>query len=112
MVAKKFMRAYIRGVRDYNDALKDGKLAGPNAAEIIAILTEYTSIKDPETFKTITPNGVNPDGGVNLLSLKKDLEFYKAQGLVVGPIGVEQVVDKSFVDAAVKDLGPYIRRSR
>lgn len=112
VVAKKFMRAYIRGVRDYNDALKDGKLAGPNAAEIIAILTEYTSIKDPETFKTITPNGVNPDGGVNLPSLKKDLEFYKAQGLVVGQISVEQVVDMSFVEAAVKDLGPYIRRSR
>ncbi len=112
VVAKKFMRAYIRGVRDYNDALKDGKLAGPNAAEIIAILTEYTSIKDPEIFKSITPNGVNPDGGVNLPSLKKDLEFYKAQGLVVGQISVEQVVDMSFVEAVVKDLGPYIRRSR
>jgi len=111
-VAKKFMRAYIRGVRDYNDALKDGKLAGPNASAIIAILTEYTSIKDPEIFKIMTPNGVNPDGGVNLPSLKKDLEFYKAQGLVAGKISVEQVVDRSFVDAALKDLGPYIRRSR
>ncbi len=111
-VAKKFMRAYIRGVRDYNDALKDGKLVGPNAAEVIAILTEYTSIKDPEIFKTITPNGVNPDGAVNLSSLKKDLEFYKAQGLVAEKISVDQAVDKSFVEAALKHLGPYNKRSK
>ncbi|MCO5098755.1 MAG: ABC transporter substrate-binding protein [Rhodocyclaceae bacterium] len=109
-VAKKFMRAYIRGVRYYNDALKDGRLAGPNAEDVIAMLTEYTSIKDPEVFRTITPNGVNPDGEVNLTSLKKDLEFYKTQSLVTSKITVDQAVDKSFVEAAVKDLGPYIRR--
>ena len=45
-LAAKFMRAYIKAVREYNDALKDGKIAGPNAEEVIAILTEYTFIKD------------------------------------------------------------------
>ena len=29
--AHKFMRAYIKAVREYNDALKDGRIAGPNA---------------------------------------------------------------------------------
>ena len=46
--ALKFMRAYIRAVREYNDALKDGRIAGPNADEVISILTEYTFIKDAE----------------------------------------------------------------
>src|ERR1043166_793029 len=41
-VALKFMRAYIKAVREYNDALKDGRIAGPNAEEVIAILSEYT----------------------------------------------------------------------
>jgi len=108
--AKKFMRAYIRGVRYYNDALKDGRLAGPNAEDVIAILTESTSIKDPEIFKTITPNGVNPNGEANLASLRKDLAFYKAQGLVTGKVTIEQAVDNSFVDAAIKELGPYTPR--
>ena len=40
------MRAYIKAVREYNDALKDGRIAGPNAEEVIAILTEHTFIKD------------------------------------------------------------------
>src|SRR5437763_217361 len=47
-VALKFMRAYIKAVREYNDALKDGHIAGPNADEVVAILTEYTFIKDPK----------------------------------------------------------------
>src|SRR5262249_59260031 len=37
--AKKFMRAYLRAVRDYTDTLIDGKIAGPNADEIVAALT-------------------------------------------------------------------------
>ena len=37
-LAERFMRAYLRGVRVYNDALKDGRLAGPRANEVIPIL--------------------------------------------------------------------------
>lgn len=48
-VAVKFMKAYIRGARFYDEALKGGHLAGPNANEVIGILTESTSIKDPAT---------------------------------------------------------------
>jgi hypothetical protein len=29
------MKAYLQGVRDYNDALKDGRIAGPDAEEVI-----------------------------------------------------------------------------
>jgi NitT/TauT family transport system substrate-binding protein len=105
--AKKFMRAYIKAIRDYNDALKDGRIAGQNADEIIAILTEYTPVKDPNVYKTIVPNGCNPDGKVNEASLKKDFEFYKSRGLIEGNVTVEQALDSSFADAVVKELGPY-----
>ena len=44
-VAQKFLNAYIRAVRDYNDAILDGRLAGPNAGEVISILNEYTEIE-------------------------------------------------------------------
>ncbi len=105
--ARKFMRAYIKAVRDYNNALKDGKLAGAGADEIIAILTEYTAIKDPNVYKTSVPNGCNPDGKVNEASLKKDFEFYKSRGLIEGNVTVEQAIDSSFADAIVKELGRY-----
>lgn len=106
-LAQKFMRAYIKAVRDYNDALKDGRLAGPNAQEIVSILTEYTSIKDPNVYKAIVPNGCNPDGKVFEASLKKDLQFFKDEGLIQGDVSVERVLDNSFADAVVAELGPY-----
>jgi NitT/TauT family transport system substrate-binding protein len=104
---KRFMRAYLRAVRDYNDALKDGKLAGPNADEVVAILVEYTGIKDSAVHRAITPQGTNPDGRVHEASLKNDLQFYKDEGQVTAKVTVEQALDTSFVEAALKELGPY-----
>ncbi len=110
--AKKFMRAYIRAVRDYNDALIDGKLAGPKADEIIAILTEFSTIKDSRLYRAIVPHGTNPDGQVNIASMEKDFQFFKDQGLIEGTVSVGRVVDTTFVDAALKDLGPYVARNK
>lgn len=110
--ARRFMRAYIKAVRDYNDALQDGKLAGPGAEEIIGILTQSTSIKDAEVYRTITPNGCNPDGRVNQASLKKDLEYFQARGLLKEKVNLHQVVDQTFVEAVVKELGPYKPKSK
>ncbi len=105
--ARKFMRAYLKGVRDYNDALKDGRIAGKNADEIIAILTEYTAIKDAEIYRSIIANACNPDGHVNAESLRKDFSFFTEQGLIKGAVAFQDIFDNSFVDAALRDLGPY-----
>jgi len=107
--AKRFMRAYLKGVRFYNGALENGRMTGPNADEVIAILAASTPIKDPAIYKAITPTGMNPDGHVHVKSLADDLAFYKEQKLITGDIRAEQVVDNSFVEAALKELGPYKR---
>jgi NitT/TauT family transport system substrate-binding protein len=105
--ANGYMRAYLRAVRFYNGALAGGKLEGPNAEEVIAILTQYTAIKDAAVYRAISPQGCNPDGYVNVASIKKDFEFYKTQGWIEGKVTAEQLIDNSFVDAALKALGPY-----
>ena len=103
----RFMRAYIRAVRFYNGALSNSRLAGPNADKVIEILAASTSIKDHAIYKLITPTGMNPDGRVNMTSLADDLAFYSEQGLVKGKVDMGNLVDHSFADAAVKQLGPY-----
>jgi NitT/TauT family transport system substrate-binding protein len=105
--ARAFMRAYIRAVRFYNGALTSGRLDGPNADEVIAILADATPIKSREIYKLITPTGMNPDGRVNKESLAYDLAFYAEQGLVKGAVNLDDAVDGSFVEAALKELGPY-----
>jgi NitT/TauT family transport system substrate-binding protein len=112
-IAFKFMRAYIRAVRDYNDALKDGRLAGPSADEVVSILTEYTFIKDPDVHRAITPAAIDPDGRLGLASLRNDLAFFKEQHLIQDPaIKVEDIVDPSFAEQAVAALGPYHPREK
>jgi NitT/TauT family transport system substrate-binding protein len=107
-VAERFMRAYLRGVRLYNDALKDGHLAGTKANQVIPILVKYTTIKDESLFRRMIPSYCNPNGEVNVASLRKDLDFFRELGLIEKKdASVEGVVDPSFAKAAVAKLGPY-----
>lgn len=106
-VAVKFMRAYIRAVRYYVGALHDGHFAGPNAADVIAILSATTSLKDPAAYQTITPGSIDPNGKLNLASMRKDLQYFKDQGLIDGPVKVEDIVDESILDEVLKQVGPY-----
>jgi len=110
--ARKFMKAYLRALRFYNGALKDGHLAGSNADEVIGILTQTTPIKDAGILRIIIPNGSDPNGFINVPSLKIDFDNYRAAGLIKGEVTVEQVIDRSFVDWAVKELGPYKSASK
>jgi NitT/TauT family transport system substrate-binding protein len=107
-IAQRFMTAYLKGVRFYNDAIRDGHFAGPNAAELIEILVKETRYKDADLYKKMVPNGCDPDGKVDRPSLETDLAFWRANKFVEdAKIGVGDVLDHSYVEAALKIVGPY-----
>jgi NitT/TauT family transport system substrate-binding protein len=109
-LAEKFMIAYVRAIRDYNSALKGGKLAGPGAEDIIKVLTEYTPVKDASIYRQMSAFAVDPDGRLNLPALDNDLSFFRERGLISdAKLQAQSVVDNSFVEAAVAKLGPYKR---
>ncbi len=58
-------------------------------------------------LRDITPTGANPDGKLNVASLREDLAAFKAWGLIEGNVTADQTVDTSFAAEAVKGLGPY-----
>ena len=107
-VARRFMKAYVRGARDYNDALENGQWKkDPKADQIIAILSKNLGMK-PELLRDIYPHACDPDGKLDLASMRKDLTFFQEQGLVTNKDQkIESILETSFVEAAVKDLGPY-----
>ncbi len=103
----KFMRAYLRGVRLYNDNLKNGKLAGKQADTIMSIFSDATH-QDRSVLGKATPSGDNPNGRLNVLTMRSDLDFFKSQGLIDTPsMSVDDAIDTSFAAEAVKQLGPY-----
>ena len=110
-IARRMMAAYIRGLRFYTDALKDGRLAGPGADEVTDIIAKYSVIKDKALLRSTIPHSVDPDGHVPMDSLRKDWEYYAAEKLISGKVSVENVVDTSFVETALKLLGPYRPRA-
>ncbi|MBW9235548.1 hypothetical protein JQK62_25815, partial [Leptospira santarosai] len=57
-VSLRFMAAYLKGVRDYNDAFKKGE----GKDEIIDIMTQYTALKDAAVWEDVNVTGLNPDG--------------------------------------------------
>ena len=108
--AKKFMRAFLRGARDYNDALVDGHFTGPAADQVIPILTEYSFIKNADVYRAITSHYVDPNGELNVASLKDAWQFFKDTKQIDGSVTVDQVLDLSFAKWAAEQLGPYKKK--
>jgi len=106
-VAERFMVAYVKAARIYNDATKGGHFDGPGSAAVIDLIMKTTGLKDRDIFKSMIPNGISPDGAVNKDSLAEDLRFFVAEGLIEKPVQVDDVLDMSFADNAVRKLGPY-----
>lgn len=107
-VAQRFMNAYVEAARIYNDATRGGSLNGPGADDVIALIKSGTGLKDESLIRSMIPNGVHPDGKVNIKTLNEDLKFFADNKYLERPAKVEDVVDLSFADAAAKALGPYV----
>jgi NitT/TauT family transport system substrate-binding protein len=102
--ANRFMVAYVRALRYYNDALAGGRIAGKNAADVIAILAAVTKL-DPQTLREMTAAGVNPSGHINEKSLREDIATFKAHQFITTDPPLETVIDMKFVDHANSVLG-------
>jgi NitT/TauT family transport system substrate-binding protein len=105
--AQRFMIAYLKAARVYNDAVAPGHLTGPGSEEIIKLISENMTLKDVDLLKQMIPNGIDPNGKVDMASLENDLKFYRDQGYLEKPIKAETVLDTSFAENAVRVLGPY-----
>jgi len=102
-VANRFMVAYIKAIRDYNDAF----FKNINKDEIISILAEYSVVKEKELYEKMYPVGFNPDGFVRMKGIQMDLDWYKQRDLLKGELEAEDVVDNSYAEYAVEILGRY-----
>jgi NitT/TauT family transport system substrate-binding protein len=107
--AEAFMRAYLRGVHDYNDALKDSRIAGKDADEIVKIIAKYSGFSNEAMLHNVVPSAVDPDGELNMEGLQRDLAFTQKLGLVQKELTVDKVIDLDFLKAARAQVGLYKR---
>ncbi|MDB5594401.1 MAG: transporter substrate-binding protein [Hyphomicrobiales bacterium] len=100
--AKAFMKAYMQGVRIYNDAFAKGR----DKEKIIEIIARYAKVK-PEIVSDGFPAGLDPDQAVSASFLDELQDFFVEQKFLREKIDVRRIVDTSFAEAAVHDLGAY-----
>jgi NitT/TauT family transport system substrate-binding protein len=99
--AKAFTLAYMKGVRDYVDAMK----GGPKRAEVVDICIKYTSLKDKAMYDKMQWSYMDPNGEISFDGLREQQEWYAKHGYVATKANVEAMTDRRFLDYALEKLG-------
>ncbi len=103
-VARRWMLANLRGVRDYYEWQRRGQPAD-DLAELLARATGL-----PLDLVTQAQwEHMNPDGYLNLAAIEADQRQLLEWGAIPQLVPLDQVVDHRFVDAALAQLGRYPR---
>ena len=107
-VAREMMVAYLRGIRDYNDA----QLHQVNRASVVQIMQKYVTLPDISYYDDCEWGRVNPDGKIDRRWIEDEMQWSVKVGLLDKLVPVDQLVDDSYVDYALAKLGPYRPASR
>src|SRR5579884_995966 len=99
---QRFMKAYIQGVRVYNDAYRKGI----GRDEVDASIASHTGVK-PELQARTVPAGLSPDGCANSQDLADQLAWFRSVGYLQHDLSLDEVVDNRFCERAVQELGRY-----
>lgn len=103
-IAACWMLAYIQGARFFNDAFDKNDPA--KRKEAIEILSKATKL-EAALFGNMVLPGLHPDGKVNVESLGAAQEYFVAKRSQLKVADLAKLVDLSFAEEAVKQLGPY-----
>jgi NitT/TauT family transport system substrate-binding protein len=106
--AQRFMHALLRGMRTYLDAVQGGKIHGPAGDRLIETMLQYGQIKDANVYRTMTASGLDPNGEINLDSLRATWNFFKDTKQIDGSVTMDDVIDMSFARRATQELGPFV----
>ncbi len=102
-VGKKLMVAYLRGVRDYNLAFTKGTAK----EEIIQSLLKHTTVKDRTLYDKMGLPGLNPDGTPVEDDIAAQQDFFVSMGYQKEKLDLKPILDHSFVDYAIGQLGKF-----
>jgi NitT/TauT family transport system substrate-binding protein len=93
----RFLRASLRGVKEYCDAFigPDGKLRfGPTAPDVLKIIAKYTGQREADIKLGITY--LDPQARVDVKDVGHQIAWFRAQGMVKGDFDADSVIDKRY----------------
>lgn len=96
-MVERFMRALRKGTHDYDDAFvaKDGtRRDGPTAPAIYAIMGKYLNQTVDQMKFAI--GYTDPDLRLDIKDVQRQIDWYRAQGMVKDAVDVGAIVDKRY----------------
>jgi NitT/TauT family transport system substrate-binding protein len=103
--AERFMSAFLKGQRDFHDAVTTKK---ESLDEIADLVGKYLRVKDTKTLKNgLTAQDSPPNGDVNVKEIQDDQDWYFQRGLIGTKVDVNKMVDLRFLQSALGLLGAY-----
>ncbi len=104
-LAGRFLIAYLRAVRLYNDAYVKGR---PDAREkVISATVAHTPIKDRALYDKMALQALHPNGTLNVPSINAQQDFFLEQGTQQTRVDLATFIDSHFAEDATRQLGPY-----
>ncbi|MBC6463618.1 ABC transporter substrate-binding protein [Actinomadura sp. HBU206391] len=79
-LSARFLKAYLKGVADYNAAFPTDGKKPVGRDEIVSYLVAATSVKSPELYEKMAPVLLAPDGKVDMASIDAFQQFFKSIG--------------------------------
>lgn len=102
--AKNFLKALLRGTREYCNAFH----FGPNRAEVVRILAKYSSIHDAALIDRIEWGASDPVGAIPVASLEDFQDFELSQKLIATKLPLDRVAEFEWIKEAGRELGPFM----
>jgi NitT/TauT family transport system substrate-binding protein len=103
--ARHYVTAYLKALRLYNDGFI--KANAPARDELVQILSRSTPISELALFDRIVLPGMNPNGMVNVQTLRLDQQYFLATGQQLKELDLAAFVDAQYAAYAITQLGEY-----
>lgn len=95
-VGVRFMTAYLKGVRLYNQGQRD-----PKVRKIVQdILKKSIQIEDQRVWDQMVPVGLSDSGQMNTATLMEDLRWYRQKNYIAQDLQEEDLIDPAFAREA------------
>jgi NitT/TauT family transport system substrate-binding protein len=107
-LGRRWMLAYLRGVRLYNDAYaRNDPAVRAAVTETLAAATRVAPGLVEQIAAAGRLPGLEPNGRMNADALRDAGEYWRQSGTLTSDITMDQLLDNRFTDYAVQQLGPY-----
>jgi NitT/TauT family transport system substrate-binding protein len=103
-LVEKYYVAYLKGVRAYCQAYHGGS----TRAEIVDLLVKSGTERSAENLNAYPWQSRSVTGKVNIDSVLDEQDFYLSNKFITAKLPAERLVDHTYVDAASKELGPFV----